>query len=114
MSASTWREREQNLSDAYESVARLHNAIGVTARLDPGVRPTFHDRPYRIPDAGRFVRALRDRIRDEGVRSLPLTGTVDQFIDSTDALGDRDLRRAATKTQLPRGLSETSPPPAAA
>jgi hypothetical protein len=114
LSASTWREREQNLSGAYESVARLHNAIGVTARLDPVVRPTFYDRPYRIPDAGRFVRALRDQIHDECVRSLPLTGTVDQFIDNTDALGDRDLRRAATKTQLAYGLSGTSPPPAAA
>ncbi|MGH3303787.1 MAG: DUF4037 domain-containing protein [Streptosporangiaceae bacterium] len=114
LSAGTWREREYSLSRAYESVARLHNAIGVTPPLDPAVRPTFYDRPYQIPDAGRFVRALRDQIRDESVRSLPLTGAVDQFIDSTDALGDRDLRRAATEAQLPPGVSGTDPAPTAA
>jgi hypothetical protein len=112
--ASTWPDRERSLTRAYESVARLHNAIGVTPPLDPLIRPTFYDRPYQIPDAGRFVRALRDQIRDESVRSLPLTGTVDQFIDSTDALGDRDLRRAATQAQLPLRVSGTGLPPAAA
>jgi hypothetical protein len=107
--ATTWRDREQSMACAYEAVARLHNATGVTPPLDPAVRPTFYDRPYQIPDAGRFVRALRDQIRDESVRSLSLTGAVDQFIDSTDALGDPDLRQAATATQL-AGVSGPVPP----
>jgi hypothetical protein len=98
--ARTWRDREHSMARAYEAVARLHNATGVTPPLDPAVRPTFYDRPYQIPDSGQFVHALRDQIRDERVRSLPLAGAVDQFIDSTDALGDRDLRHAATATQL--------------
>lgn len=114
VAASSWPERERSLSRAYESIARLHNAIRVTPPLDPVVRLTFYDRPYQIPDAGRFVRALRDQIRDEAVRSLPLTGAVDQFIDSTDALGDLDLRRAATETQVADGVSGTGLPPAAA
>jgi hypothetical protein len=114
LSARSWPERERSLSDAYETIARLHNSIGVTPPLDPLVRPTFYDRPYQIPDAGRFVRALRDQIRDASVRSLPLTGAVDQFIDSTDALGDRDLRRAAANTQVPDDVSGTGPPSAAA
>lgn len=113
VSAGTWRQREQNLAHAYELVARLHNAMGVTPPLDPMVRPTFYDRPCRIPDAGRFVRALREQIRDDAVRALPLTGAVDQFLDSTDALGDRDLRRAAAQTQLPGGVSGSDPPSAA-
>ncbi len=111
VSATAWQDREHYLSAAHESVARLHNAVAVTAPLDPAVRPTFYDRPYRVPDAGRFVCALRDQIRAGAVRSLPLTGAVDQFIDSTDALGDRDLRQAATVTQL-AGISGTDPPPA--
>jgi hypothetical protein len=98
--ASSWRDREHCMAGAYEAIGRLHNAIGVTPPLDPAVRPTFYDRPFQISDAGRFVRALRDQIRDERVRSLPLAGAVDQFIDSTDALGDRELRHAATATQL--------------
>jgi hypothetical protein len=103
MSAGTWPERERHLSAGYESVARLHNATGATPPLDPAVRPTFYDRPYRVPDAGRFVRALRCQIRDEAVRALPLTGAVDQFVDNTDALGDPTLLRAATTAQLRPG-----------
>jgi hypothetical protein len=113
VSANTWQDREHYLSAAHESVARLHNAVAVTPRLDPAVRPTFYDRPYRVPDASRFVCALRDQIRAGAVRSLPLTGAVDQFIDSTDALGDRDLRHAATASQL-ASVSGTDPPPALA
>jgi Domain of unknown function (DUF4037) len=114
ITAPLWPDRERSLCTAYEAVARLHNAIGVTPPLDPVVKPMYYDRPYRVPDAARFVRALRDQIQDPGVRSLPLTGAVDQFIDSTDALGDRDLRRAAIETQLALGFSGTGPSPAAA
>jgi len=95
MSASSWPDRERYLCEAYESAARLHNSLAVTPPLDPAVRPTFYDRPYRVLDAGRFVRALRAEIRDERVRSLSLTGAVDQFIDSTDAAGSHGLRHAA-------------------
>ncbi len=102
VTASAWPDREQALCAAYEAVARLHNAIGVTPPLDPAVRPTFYDRPYRVADADRFVRALREQITDEAVRALPLTGAVDQFVDSTDALGDHALLRAATASGVRR------------
>jgi hypothetical protein len=95
VSAPSWPDRERHLCEAYESAARLHNSLGVTPPLDPAVRPTFYDRPYRVLDAGRFVLALRGQIRDERVRSLPLTGAIDQFVDSTDAMGSHPLRRAA-------------------
>jgi Domain of unknown function (DUF4037) len=103
MSAPSWPDREQYLCEAYESAARLHNSLAVTPPLDAAVRPTFYDRPYRVLDAGRFVRALREQIRDERVRSLPLTGAVDQFVDSTDATGSHVLRRAAVEAEI--GLS---------
>jgi hypothetical protein len=95
VSAPSWPDRERHLCEAYESAARLHNSLAVTPPLDPAVRPTFYERPYRVLDSGRFVRALREQIRDDRVRSLPLTGTIDQFVDSTDAMGSRALRRAA-------------------
>jgi Domain of unknown function (DUF4037) len=120
MSAPLLPDRERSLCAAYETVARLHNAIGVTPPLDPAVRPSYYDRPFRVPDAGRFVHALRDQIHDEAVRALPLTGAVDQFVDSTDAHGDRALLRAATEAQLvpptPLGpaFSETDRRPAGA
>jgi hypothetical protein len=87
------------MSAAYEAAGRLHNAIGVTPPVDPAVRPTYYDRPYRVPEAGRFVRALREQISADRVRELPLSGAVDQVIDSTDAIGDSALRRAAVTAQ---------------
>ena len=103
VSAASWPGRERALSAAYEAAARLHNAIGVTPPLDPAVRPTYYDRPFAVPDAGRFVRALRDQISVEEVRELPLIGAVDQFIDSTDAIGDSALRRSAVRSSVVGG-----------
>jgi len=105
MTAATWPDRERNLSAAYETAGRLHNVIAVTPPLDPAVRPTYYDRPYRVMDAGRFARALREQISDERVRGLPLMGAVDQFIDNTNAIGNGDVRRAAVAA----GLAKVSP-----
>jgi Domain of unknown function (DUF4037) len=98
--ASMWAEREDRLSASREAVARLHNTLAVTPPLDPAVRPTFYERPYRVLDSARFAEALSAQIRDDEVRALPLTGTVDQFVDSTTAIGDQSLLRAAVATQI--------------
>jgi hypothetical protein len=95
VTAANWPDRECAISAAYQAAARLHNSIGVTPPIDPAVRATYYDRPYRVPDAGRFVRALKAQIAAEHVRELPLIGAVDQFIDSTDAISDTALLHAA-------------------
>jgi len=100
ISAPDWPDRERYLCEAYESAARLHNSLAVTPPLDPAVLPTFYDRPYRVLDARRFVRALREQIQDEHIRSLPLSGAVDQFVDSTDATGSQPLRRGAIEASI--------------
>jgi Domain of unknown function (DUF4037) len=100
MTAATWPERESNLASAYEAAARLHNSVAVTPPLDPAVRPTYYDRPYRVIEAERFARALREQISDERVRALPLIGAVDQFIDSTDAIGNGAVLRSAVAAAL--------------
>ncbi|HEX3960492.1 MAG TPA: hypothetical protein VHZ03_28285 [Trebonia sp.] len=87
MSAGNWPAREQHLRDAYETVASLHNQLRLTPPLDTRTR-RFYDRPYRIISAARFTAALRDAVTDPQVRRLPLTGAIDQFVDSTDAAGD--------------------------
>ncbi|HEV2373971.1 MAG TPA: DUF4037 domain-containing protein [Streptosporangiaceae bacterium] len=93
VTATDWQAREHHLCQAYEMAATLHNQLGLTPRVAPHTRP-FHDRPYQVLDAGRFVAALRAAIDDPQVRQLPAAGAIDQFIDSTDALGDAQLRRA--------------------
>jgi hypothetical protein len=71
-------------------VAERHNRLGVTAAVDPTPRLFFH-RPYLVLGAGRFVAACLDRITDPDLRRRPLVGAVDQFVDSTDVLSQREL-----------------------
>ncbi|MPZ97304.1 MAG: DUF4037 domain-containing protein [Propionibacteriales bacterium] len=79
--------REEALGRAYETIARRHNATGLTAVVDPTLR-TFHDRPARVLGADRFVDACRATVTDPSLRDLPLVGGVDQLADSTDVLSD--------------------------
>ena len=90
----SWQDREQHLCTAYEAMAQLHNDLRLTEPVDVFTRQ-YYDRPYRVIDAGRFAAALRDSISADEIRRLPQSGAVDQFVDSTDALGDRELLRAA-------------------
>ena len=86
LQAETWQQREAHLTAAYEHVARMHNALGLTADLDPGVSP-FYGRPFLVLHAERFAEALHAQIQDPEVRALPkYLGGIDQFVDSTDVL----------------------------
>ena len=81
--------REDALVAAYEAIARLHNASGLTEPLDPTVT-FFHSRPFRVPDSDRFVQACLRRVSDRRLKSLPLIGSVDQISDSPDILEHPD------------------------
>jgi len=85
LEARSWEERQVHLSAAYERVATMHNALGITAPLDTRVSH-FHQRPFLVIHADRFVDAIRAEIESEEVLVLPEhLGAVDQFVDSTDA-----------------------------
>ena len=85
LAASSYGTREAALVDAVEELARRHNALGLTEEVDPSVR-LFHSRPFRVLGSGRFVDACLARITDPWLRSLPLVGAIDQFVDTTDVL----------------------------
>lgn len=85
VTATAFDEREAALVTAYEIVARRHNTAGAGRALDSAVRG-FYNRPYRVLNAERFACACRDAISDPWLRDLPLVGSVDQFVDSTDVL----------------------------
>jgi Domain of unknown function (DUF4037) len=96
--ASSWPPREQHLVAAYEAIADLQNATGLSTALEPRASG-YYDRPYRVIHADRFARALREAITDDAVRTLPIVGSVDQWVDSTNALGNLDeLRRIVAVT----------------
>lgn len=85
LEARNYPEREQGLCTAYEKLAAAYNALGLTASLDTTVRP-FYDRPFRVLDADRFVRALQPTVTDPVLAGRPLIGGIDQFVDSADVL----------------------------
>jgi len=93
LSATGWPDRERQLGQAYVTVAEAHNALGLTGPLDTSTR-LYYSRPFQVLDAGRFAAALADAITDPVIRRLPPIGAADQFIDSTDALGDLRCARA--------------------
>ncbi|MFD5594571.1 hypothetical protein [Streptomyces griseorubiginosus] len=60
LTAPDCRPRETHLSTAYETLAGLHNQLGLTDPLDPTTRP-YHFRPFRVLPADRFAEALPAR-----------------------------------------------------
>jgi hypothetical protein len=94
LGASDWREREGRLSAAYEIVAAMHNALGLTPPLATAVSP-YHGRPYLTLYAGRFSGALAPAINDPAMRGIidraGLIGGIDQVADSVDVLTDTNL-----------------------
>jgi hypothetical protein len=91
--ADDWQAREDGLADAYENVARRHNALGITAHVDPAVR-AFWGRPFRVLFADRFVDALRAAITDQEVCAVSHAGgAIDSLSDNTALLERPELWR---------------------
>ena len=95
LAATTFPEREAALVEAFQIVARHHNALGVT-RPVPADVSQFHGRPFRVLGSGRFVDACLAEVADPWLRGLPLAGAIDQVADSTDVLEDADAPRRLT------------------
>jgi len=86
LAAADFPTREAQLNRAYELVAHLHNALGVTERIVETVA-SFHGRPYLVIHADRFVEATERAIASEVVRGWPKrVGSVNQWADATDVL----------------------------
>lgn len=100
--------REGHLCDAYETVAMLHNATGLTGPLDPARRPCPRRR-FFVLRAGRFAAALARTLTDPVLRETPPAGGVDQWADGTDFLLMTEPARAATATLVPWPPSGATP-----
>lgn len=89
LAATTWKEREAGLCDAYREAAQMHNDLSLTDPLPTEPSP-FWDRPFRVIHGDRFASALRAGILDPEVKRIAerrLIGSVDTFSDSTDVHG---------------------------
>lgn len=75
LSAKTWREREEHLSQAYEEVAGLHNGLKITKPMKARVS-RFYNRPYLIIHARNFADEIRKAIENQEVRNLGFQASV--------------------------------------
>jgi hypothetical protein len=97
LQAQEWRARQEFLSRAYEMVARMHNALGITIPLKESAA-LYHGRPYLVAGDDRYVQELRKSVISEEVRNIKHDlGSVNQFIDSNDQLNHLDLQKELKK-----------------
>jgi hypothetical protein len=87
LTASSANDRENFLSRAYTVVAERHNQLEITGPLEPSVRRYF-TRPYLVIDGSRFASAIQSTIQDPKLRQLKLLGSIDQFTDSPEIVGN--------------------------
>ena len=97
LAAATYADRETALVEAYEAVANRHNRLGITAPVEATAR-LFHERPFRVIGAERFAAVCLDAIGDDALRHLPLVGSVDQWVDSTEVLSRPERVRVVAET----------------
>jgi uncharacterized protein DUF4037 len=83
LEATRYAARERALAAAVEALARHFDRLRVAAPIDWTVRP-FKSRPFLVLDAGRYVDACLAEVSDPWLKSLPLVGGIDQFVDSAD------------------------------
>jgi hypothetical protein len=96
--AVDWQGREEYLTQAYQVVAEMHNALNITPPISTQVT-NFFSRPFRVIYGGRFADALVAQIEDIEVRRLaqqPLIGAVEQLSTSTPFLSDATITRRAS------------------
>jgi hypothetical protein len=92
--AKTWAKREQGLTEAYQLVAAMHNALEITEPLPTTVRD-FFGRPFKVIALQGFAEALCSRIIDPKVQRIAnrhLIGGIDMISDNTDILSDPHWR----------------------
>jgi len=94
--ATSWKERETSLCNAYEILAGIHNSLGITTPISSEVSQ-FWSRPFKVIRGEKIAKTIIERIRDPEV--VPLTkrsliGNIDLVSDNTDLLEDESLRLA--------------------
>jgi hypothetical protein len=93
--------REDHLVAAYEATAARQNEL--LPEAVEATASTYFERPFRVIHGHRFVDALLGQITDDALRGLPRLGSVDQWVDSTDALGRLEELRAMVQARVQPG-----------
>ena len=78
MQANDLIERENNLVEAQALVADLHNASGLTNKVDYSVESYF-GRDIKVIFADKFVDVAVEKLKGTIFENIPLIGTMSQF-----------------------------------
>ena len=93
LQAKVWKERQGFLAQAYETVARMHNALKVTIPLKEEATE-YGGRSYLVVGVERYAEELRKALTSEEVKNIKHgLGSVNQFIDSNSQLNNLFLCR---------------------
>ena len=68
LSAASWQERDQALSEAYTFIAETHNALGVCQPLPVKISPAYDGRPGDCIHAQQFADALLELVKDKELK----------------------------------------------
>lgn len=94
--ATSWKERETGLCDAYEILVGIHNSLGITTPISAEVSQ-FWGRPFKIIRGEKIAKTIIEYIKASEVVSLAkrsLIGNIDLISDNTNLLEDESLRLA--------------------
>jgi hypothetical protein len=91
LAASDYAAREEAMVRALQWVAERHNGLGLTPAVDPSIgdfQVNINNavRPYRVLNAGKFVKACRNAIVCAPLRALTPVGAIDQLTHADDAM----------------------------
>ena len=78
LKANDLTERENNLVEAQALVADLHNASGLTDKVDYSIESYF-GRDIKVIFADKFVDATVEKLKGTVFENIPLIGTMSQF-----------------------------------
>ncbi len=103
--AQDWDQRQIGLAEAYVSLARLHNALGLTRPL-PETTAQFFDRPILVIATQGFSDALLESITAPWLTRLLAEapfGSIDLLSDNTDLLEAVEIRETVRSLFQPAG-----------
>ncbi len=90
--AETWQARQDHLSEAVDLLSERHHQAGFELPA-PAVHP-FFDRPFTTTNV-EIPAFFVDRIPDDGIQSLPVIRSIEQWNDNVDVLTHPARRLAA-------------------
>ena len=102
VSAETWEQREEHFVGAYERIAAIHNALGLTKPI-PQEPIALHRRPFKVIAPQGFQREILRQIKDKDVKRIAsrpwLIGGIDQLRGNTEIIS---FSMSAYLTSYPR------------